>query len=174
MLYIYLESVPSTFWSYCLGYREPGTLFCWFSMGDFSPWGIPHGELLRKSMVLHEFLIFSHAVKKLINALSISKTCTIHFSVLGSAILRTRYTFCMGDFSPWGIPHGELLQKSMAFHEFLIFLHAVKKLINALYERKTCIIHNFVLSSRISRTRYTFWLFFKKNFTKSFFFVFSA
>jgi len=83
-------------------------------MGDFSPWGIPHGELLRKSIVLHEFLIFSHAVKKLINALSISKKCTIHIFVLNPAISRTRYTFCKiphGEFSP----HGELPMGN--FHE---------------------------------------------------------
>ena len=63
------------------------------------------GDFLLELIVLIQFLIFSHAVKKLINALLISKKRTIHIFELRSAILRTRYT-PHGGF-PWGIfPHG--------------------------------------------------------------------
>ena len=125
--------------------------------GEFLPMGDFHGELLRKSFAFNQFSIFSHAVKKLINALYVSKICTIHIFELLPRISRTRYTFLIfhGGFFPWGIPMGNFYEINV-LHEFLLFLHAVKKLINALSISTTCTIHIFVLNPAISRTRYTF------------------
>ena len=74
-------------------------------MGDFAPWGISMGDFSRKSFAFNEFSIFSHAVENLINALYISKICTIHIFELLPRISRTRYTFLLifhGGFSPMG------------------------------------------------------------------------
>jgi len=129
-------------------------------MGNFSPWGIPHGEFLRKSFAFHEFSLFSHAVNKLSNALIGSKTCTIHIFVLRPAILRTWFFFCtflMGNYSPWGIRWGTFLRKSFAFHEFSLFSHAVKRKSNALIGSWIRTIHIFVLRPEILRTWFFFW-----------------
>jgi hypothetical protein len=108
-------------------------------MGKISPSNFPMGNFSRKPFAFHEFWSESHAVKKIINALTISTTCTIHFFALEGAISRTHFFF-----GSWGtFPHGEFPMGN--FFTFLNRAHSILKLITCGKENNKCFKYTFDL-----------------------------